>query len=115
MSWSDIKNLLESSTGLAEDALHVYAGVLIQIAAAAVTRRRLSSPVPWLVVLVLAVLNEISDTYLDRRPEEWELSAAKHDLWNTMLLPTVLLLTARFVPQLFAGPRSSGRSRKGRR
>ena len=36
--------------------------------------------------------------------EPWEIDAGLHDLWNTMLLPSLLLLLARFAPGLVAPP-----------
>jgi len=29
--------------------------------------------------------------------EQWEWNGARHDLWNTMVAPTFLLSTARFM------------------
>jgi hypothetical protein len=50
MEWLDFKDL-GSHLGLAKDALHVYIGFLIHVAAAAVLRRPLSSWIPWACVL----------------------------------------------------------------
>lgn len=103
MDWFEIKHWLSLSTGLGMDALHVHAGILLQVAAALVLRRRLSSPLPWLLVLLLVVGNE----YYDYGYEIWEDRAgqraeALRDSWNTLLLPTLILLLARYAPQLFA-------------
>ncbi len=49
------------------DALHVYAGVLLQVVIALVLRRTLRSPIPWLAVLVAILANE----YYDYRYEVW--------------------------------------------
>lgn len=98
--WQATKDVIETSTGLAQDALHVYAAVLIQLTVAAVSRRGLRSPVPWLAVLVLALFNEWSDITEDHLFEKWERAEALHDLWNTMIMPTVLLLLARYAPGL---------------
>ena len=100
LGWQATKDLIEVSTGLAQDALHVYAAVLIQLTVAAVSRRGLRSPLPWLAVLALALVNEWSDITEDHLFEDWEREAALHDLWNTMVMPTVLLLVARFAPGL---------------
>jgi hypothetical protein len=40
--------------------------------------------------------------YGDDLVEQWEIDAGLHDLWNTMLLPTLLVLLARFAPNLVA-------------
>lgn len=95
-----IKAAVAAWTELDRDALHIYAAVLIQLVSAALFRRTLASPWPWLVVLAFALGNEWLDVYRDNLLEEWEKAAALHDLWNTMLLPTLLLLVVRFAPRL---------------
>lgn len=95
-----IKAAIAEWTGLERDALHIYAAILIQLASAALLRRTLASPWPWLVVLVFALGNEWLDMSGDRLIEDWEKAAAVHDLWNSMLLPTLLLLVVRFAPRL---------------
>ena len=105
MDWYLVKQWLSSQTGLGMDALHVHAGVLLQLLAALVLRRRLSSPWPWLVVLAFVAANEWHDYHF----EVWEDRAGQReesvrDTWNTLLLPTLLLLLARFAPGFFSGP-----------
>jgi hypothetical protein len=95
-----IKAAVAAWTGLERDALHVYAAVIIQLGSAAILRRTVASPWPWLIVLVFALANEYLDMQNDNLVEDWEKAAALHDLWNTMLLPTLLLLVARFAPRL---------------
>ena len=106
MDWYGIKQWLSLSTGLGMDALHVHAGVLLQLLAALVLRRRLASPLPWLLVLLFVVANE----YHDYGYEIWRDRAAQRaeafrDSWNTLLLPTLIMVLARYAPQLFAEPR----------
>jgi hypothetical protein len=95
-----IKAAVQAWTGLERDALHIYAALLIQIGAAALLRRTLASPWPWLIVLAFALGNEWLDMNRDLLIERWEKEAALHDLWNTMLAPTLLLLVVRFAPRL---------------
>lgn len=87
-----------------KDALHVYAAVVIQIAAAIVSRRTLGDLLPWLAVLMVECGNEIFDYIFSGEDElrPWQVVAGFHDLVNTMILPTVLLLLCRHRPQLFA-------------
>ena len=94
-------------TDLERDALHIYAAILVQVGSAALLRRNLASPLPWLVVLVAALSNEMLDSYRDGLVEPWERVAALHDLWNTMLVPTILALLVRFAPRLFAPKRAA--------
>jgi hypothetical protein len=108
MDWFQFKQMLSIASGLNMDALHVHAGVLCQIAAALLTRRRLSSALPWLVVFVLVVANEYYDYRYEVWPDRGEQRAESiRDAWNTLLLPTLILLLARFVPRLFAAPGAS--------
>ena len=89
-------------TGLHMDALHVHAGVLGQIAAALVLRRTLASPWPWLLVLLAALGNEWFDLAYETWPtRDEQYGESVTDLWNTMLLPTLLLLGCRLLPGLF--------------
>lgn len=101
MSWAELKSALEGSFGLSQDAMHIYAAVLIQLAAAAAVRKTLAHPVPWLTVLLFEVANEWADVRDDGLTEEWELWGAWHDVLNTMALPTLLLMLARWAPGLF--------------
>jgi uncharacterized membrane-anchored protein len=106
VDWQQIKDVIEAWTGLERDALHIYAALLVQVAAALVLRRTLAHWLPWLAVLLLAVANEISDALDDRLVEAWEIQAGLHDLWNTMLLPSLVMLLVRFAPFLTAAPPS---------
>jgi len=106
MSWYDFKYWLATASGLNMDALHVHAGIAIQLAAALLLRRSMKSPLPWLVVLVAIVVNENYDLhyeYWPDRAEQWAESIK--DFWNTMLLPTLLMLIARFMPRVLTGDR----------
>jgi hypothetical protein len=100
VDWEVAKAAVEAWSGLHRDALHIYAALLIQLSSALLLRRTLASPWPWLAVLACALANEWLDVRRDERIEDWEKAAAIHDLWNTMLAPTLLMLAVRFVPRL---------------
>jgi hypothetical protein len=53
---------------------------------------------PWSAALVLAIANEAADMLADAQIEKWEREGAAHDLWNTMVLPSLLLLCSRYAP-----------------
>lgn len=95
-------------TRLEKDALHIYAAVTIQIGAALAMRTTLASWRPWLVVAALLAINEYLDMFHGEteQVESWLVAGAIHDAWNTMLLPTLLMLAARYVPGLFRPPAS---------
>lgn len=107
MDWEQVKSTISIWTELERDALHIYAAILLQIGSAALLRRNLASPIPWLAVLAAALLNEVLDIYRDGLFEPWERATSLHDLWNTMLVPTILALVVRFAPRLVTrSPRS---------
>ena len=104
MDWIQFKDYLSEVTDLSQDALHIYAAVLIQAVSAAVLRRPLAHPLPWLCLLAVLVANEAIDLAEPGKPiEEWQVLGGLRDVWNTLLLPTVLMLLARFVPALMTG------------
>lgn len=106
MDWHHIKDAIEQFTGLDMDSLHVHAGVMGQMAAALLLRKPLRSPIPWLLILAAAIANEVYDytyetaAWTDR---DDQLNIGFRDIWNTMLLPTLILIAARFHPRLFTG------------
>ena len=92
---------------IAKDALHIYLAFIIQVGAATVFRKSLASLLPWVVVLLFELVNEGLDMWLGEEPQlkQWQLAGAAHDLANTMILPTALLLLCRYAPGLFRGRR----------
>ena len=108
--WHRVKEWLEHALGLNMDALHVYFGLAILLAAALILRKPLRSPLPWLVLLALELANEVYDWTYEVWPG-WErgLQAAEglRDIWNTMAVPTFILVVSRWYPALFTG-RGSG-------
>ena len=106
-SWYDVKMVIERAATITSDAMHVIAGVLLQLLAALITRRPLSSWKPWLVVLVLLLFNEAVDLWAERWPiVAMQLGEGVKDIILTLFLPTILLLAFRLSPAL---------SRSGRR
>lgn len=92
-----LKELVVTLTGLSKDALHIHVGLAVFLLAAVLLRRPLRSPVPWLAVLAVALAGETVDALDELRASgQWTLGAGVHDLANTLLWPTVLMLAARF-------------------
>lgn len=105
MSWTEFKIYLSQVTALSQDALHIYAAVAVQLAAALLLRRSLAHPLPWLVLVAALLANEVADLREPGRPiEEWQVLGSIKDSWNTLLLPTLLMLLARYAPRLVARP-----------
>jgi hypothetical protein len=104
MDWHHIKDWIEHAVGLNMDALHVYAGVSIQLGAAIVLRKSLKSPWPWLVVFGVEFANEVYDYTYEVWPDrDIQFAEGLRDMWNTMVLPTLFLLLARYAPRLIVG------------
>lgn len=104
MDWHHLKEWATHAVGLNMDALHVYAGLFLQLGAALVLRRSLRSPWPWLVVLVAEFANEVYDyTYEVWPTRDIQFAEGLRDMWNTMVMPTILLLLARYAPRLLVG------------
>lgn len=102
MEWIALKLDLATSTGLDRDALHIYAAVIVQMLVAVVTRRSLGDAIPWLIVAGVSIANEWADLRYETWPDRsLQHAGAIHDLVNTIMLPTVLLLGVRFLPRLF--------------
>jgi cell shape-determining protein MreD len=104
VDWIAVKQWLAAATGLHMDALHIHAGIAVQLAAAFVTRRTLASPIPWLAVLAFTVANELYDYAFEVWPgEERARQRAEgfRDLWNTLLVPTLLFIVSRWAPGLW--------------
>lgn len=106
MDWFELKNWLELSTGLDRDSLHIYAGVGVQLVAALIFRRSLASPLPWVFVILAALANEYYDYNMIPDPLNGGsvyFDEAVRDFWNTLLLPSLFLVVARFWPTWLTG------------
>jgi len=118
MDYFGFKLGLVTATGLNMDALHVHAGILVQLVAALILRRSLRSPLPWLVVLVAVLANEAYDLHYDPWPpaqRAWQIAESVKDVWNTLAMPTLLLLLARFAPWLLTASHGGGARRRDRK
>lgn len=97
----DLQNLklyLIDLTGLGRDALHVYAGLAVFLFVRLLWRWRGGWVIAWLAALALASSIEWLDMRAEGQagvpqpdPAHW------HDVWNTMVWPTVLLLIGRWL------------------
>ena len=101
--WYQLKLFIEHTTGVEMSSLHVILGVIIQFAAALLLRSSVARWTPWLIVLALELANEFSDLHLDQWPDPGsQYGEGAKDLLVTMVLPTVILLTARRMPGLYS-------------
>jgi hypothetical protein len=85
------------------DSLHVLAGLMVQLATAAMLRTTVADRRPWLLVLGLELANEASDLVVEQWPDPgMQLGEGAKDMLLTMLLPSLMLLIARRRPGLLA-------------
>ncbi len=95
--FQEAKLLIVQHVGLEKDALHIYVALIVFLVACRLFRWPASSWKPWFVVLGVTLLGEALDIRHVLSVGN-EIIADYHwtDLWNTMLVPTVLVLTARY-------------------
>ncbi|ATY31741.1 hypothetical protein [Sphingomonas psychrotolerans] len=98
-----IKFWLIQHLGLAKDALHVHVGLLLFVGSALLFRWPLRSWKPWAVALAATLLGEAWDLrdslVYHTRIDLW---GNLHDVWNTMLWPSLFVVLAR-TTRLFGG------------
>ena len=100
-SWYDVKMVIERAGSISTDAMHVIAGVLLQILFALILRRPLSSWLPWLAVFAVLLFNEAVDLWVERWPFlAMQIGEGVKDALLTMLLPTALLVAFRLSSSL---------------
>jgi hypothetical protein len=105
MEWITFKQAA-ADFPLSRDALHIYAALAIQVGACILFRTSLGKILPWLVVLLLELINEALDLLFEQEEyiHAWQIDGSIHDIINTMALPTMLLLMVRYAPRLFHPP-----------
>lgn len=104
ITWGGWKTASEAFFGLSPDAMHVHVSILLLLGYALITRRRLYHPMPWLLVLLTELLNEFIDLNQPFGSVEANWPASRHDILNTMFLPTVLMLILRWRNRSFLRP-----------
>jgi hypothetical protein len=105
-----LKLQLLEATGLGRDALHVYAGMAVFIAVRLLWRWRGGWVLAWLAALAMAMGIEWMDIKAEGQAGTLQPDPAHwHDVWNTMVWPTVLLLIGRWLhPRPKPKPEASG-------
>jgi hypothetical protein len=97
MIWYDIKEAIKAVSGLSQDALHIYFGVALLLIAARLLKRPAWDPLPWAIVAAAALINEAQDfRTMWRVGRTLEIGSSIRDVVNTLVLPTAMLLRARY-------------------
>lgn len=95
--YNAIKTDLAVWLGIAKDALHIHIGLGIFFALVLILRRSPSSILPWLGLLAFELLNEVMDIlHWHEGAFSFEIGDSLKDIVNTMIWPTVALLTFRY-------------------
>ena len=103
MIWYQVKLFVSHATTLSMDALHLLVGAVIFLSLAALGRRGIARWRPWLILLALEAINEFGDLWIEQWPDPAsQYGESAKDIGLTMLIPTALLLLARWRPALFA-------------
>jgi len=88
----DIIRSIGDGTGASDSLLHVHAGLVVLFLARVVTRRSLATPIPFLVVCVAALANEVMDRLVFG---SWRWDDTLLDMVNTLFWPLVLMIGLR--------------------
>lgn len=97
MDFEAIKVQIITDTSLAKDALHVHIGLAIFIAVRLFTALLGWRRAGWLIAWLFALSAALGGEWLDYRAEQLGGAIVPdtehwHDIWNTMLWPTLLLI-----------------------
>jgi len=109
--WYHSKMFIERSVGFSSDSIHVLVGAICPLVVAFLLRTTIRTWTPWLVTLALILLNETVDLNWEHWPNPaMQYGESAKDFFLTMVLPTVLLLTARLAPGIYvrSASRKSG-------
>lgn len=103
-AWHQGKLFFEHALAIDHDALHVLVGVFGWLVFALILRRPLTARLPFLWLLALILWNETVDLWVEQWPEPgMQYGEGAKDVILTMLLPAILMISARLRPDLFRG------------
>ena len=89
---------LVTTADLSKDALHIYFGLALFLLVRLIWRWRGGWLAAWFAVLVMACGGEFLDMTAEASRAAIQPDAAHwHDIWNTMLWPTALLVVGRWL------------------
>ncbi len=86
-----------NGTGLPDTVLHIHAGLAVLMIARVATGRSLGTWLPWTLVALAEVANEVMDRIIYG---SWRWPDTLNDIAHTMFWPTVICLGVRLRPLL---------------
>lgn len=89
--YGEWKVRIEMGSGLSPDALHIHVGLVLWLLFSRLFARGMASIWPWLMLLAMELTNEAIDLSLTGGVEA-NFDASRHDVLNTMLAPTLVML-----------------------
>lgn len=105
------KLFVEQVVHIEHGSLHILIGVLAWLAIALMTRRSISSWIPWSGLFALILWNELTDLWMEKWPDPgMQYGDGVRDVILTMFVPTLLMIAALFRPILFRPPSGTDRS-----
>lgn len=97
IAYGGFKDWLIEVLGLSRDALHIHIGLALFFVVVLLLRERTGGTRPWLTVLALTLLGEVADySAMAHDGNSFVPAVHAHDIWNTMLWPTVLTAWGRW-------------------
>lgn len=87
-----MKRQLGDWTGASQELLHVHVGLAIFVLSALLLQKKFRSPIPFGLVVLFALLNEVIDWFVAPSPNRLE---PLWDVLNTIFWPAILFLLAR--------------------
>lgn len=93
--WGALKHGVELALGLSPDAMHIHMSILIFVAWTLVLRTKYEDWRPWILTFLVECANEAIDMSQPGGSPEANWDATRHDLINTMIAPTIVLIGAR--------------------
>jgi hypothetical protein len=95
--FQNFKLALVQVLGLSRDALHVYVGVSVFLITALLSGRSMRARWPMIAVVLAACAGELLDAISDVSSRgHWRVGASVRDLVNTVAVPILLFLLARY-------------------
>jgi diacylglycerol kinase len=111
LGWYQVKLFVEHALGISMDALHVLVGFILFLLSARLLKTSLASPLPWLTLLILELLNEAYDLHVELWPNlSSQLGEGAKDILLTMAMPTLLMIVAFRRPNWLVGQSADAQS-----